>query len=106
MNVVSLFLALKELFKAGQALPKAHVFVNTASGASAIYALLSSLVLVLQAAGFDANIGPTDLHTASNGVEVLLYAGFAVWNQITKAGLKPHSSFDDATKICTVANEA
>jgi nicotinate-nucleotide pyrophosphorylase len=84
MNIVKLIFKVRAYFKAGKAVPNSHVVVNTASGATAIYTVLSVVVLLLNSCGVATDtLTPENLHTAADTLEVVAYGSFAVWNQVT-----------------------
>ena len=83
MTLFSIIAHIKELFTKGTALTSSGILTNTEALASALYGVMSIVVLLLNDFGVPVVIGGTDLHTMTSGLAIASSFLYSIYRVIT-----------------------
>lgn len=91
INIFNVLSHAQDLVVKGNSFKASGIMVNAEALASAIYGILSAVIMLLSDFGYNVNIGGTDLHTISNGwgaTAALVYSFYRVATN-PNAGITP-----------------
>jgi hypothetical protein len=89
MNVVKILWDVRDVMSKGYAVRSSGILTNIEAGASALYALLSAVFLLIDDLGIPVHLGATDMHTVANGWSITAATFYSIYRVVTN----PHAGF-------------
>ena len=93
VNLIDLFSNFKALISAGSSIKASASLVNTEATAAALYGLVSAIIQILKALGYEFEVSWVDMHTMTQGWAITASFSYALYRVITnpEAGIKRKS---------------